>query len=452
MSNAATVNERDQTHLDLDVQLSIEEGRMRRMGQLAHAERLSLIVSTLLFLGVGIALALVVPSDRSPSLLTVALLVGAYVAAYRLEFELRTGCAVPTQLVLVPMLFVLPLGIVPLAVAAAIVIACLIDVFQGLMRPERIMLQLAWNAWHSVGPVLVLAFAGEGPPSLSSWPLYTAALLAQFAVDFAASTVREWMVLGQPPAMHVRQMASVYLIDACLAPVGLAIAFAATDAAVGVVLALPLIVLLAFFSRDRRVRIDSELELRDAYRGTVFLLGDVVEADDNYTGAHSREVVDLSLLVADEFGLSAQERRDTEFVALLHDVGKVRIPNEIINKPGKLTPEERQVIETHTLEGERMLHRVGGLLGEIGRLVRSCHERWDGTGYPDGLAGEDIPLVARIVCCCDAFNAMTTDRSYRKGMPVEEAKAEVERCSGTQFDPRVVEALFVAQGKLVTPT
>jgi HD-GYP domain-containing protein (c-di-GMP phosphodiesterase class II) len=88
-----------------------------------------------------------------------------------------------------------------------------------------------------------------------------------------------------------------------------------------------------------------------------------------------------------------------------------------------------------------MLHRVGGLLGEIGRLVRSCHERWDGTGYPDGLAGEQIPLVSRIVCCCDAFNAMTTDRSYRKALPHEEAVAELVRNRGTQFDPAVVDAL-----------
>jgi HD-GYP domain-containing protein (c-di-GMP phosphodiesterase class II) len=167
----------------------------------------------------------------------------------------------------------------------------------------------------------------------------------------------------------------------------------------------------------------------------------VVEADDDYTGAHSRDVVELSLAVALELGLSVRERRDTEFVALLHDVGKVRIPNEIINKPGKLTPEERAIIETHTVEGERMLHRVGGLLGEIGRLVRSCHERWDGTGYPDGLAGERIPLVSRIVCCCDAFNAMTTDRSYRKALPHEEAVAELVRNRGTQFDPRVVDVL-----------
>ena len=123
------------------------------------------------------------------------------------------------------------------------------------------------------------------------------------------------------------------------------------------------------------MRIDHELELRDAYRGTAFLLGDVVEADDAYTGTHSRDVVELTLAVADELGLSARERRDAEFAALLHDVGKVRVPNEIINKPGPLTTEEREIIEQHTVEGERLLLRVGGLLGEIGRIVRSCHER-----------------------------------------------------------------------------
>jgi HD-GYP domain-containing protein (c-di-GMP phosphodiesterase class II) len=123
-------------------------------------------------------------------------------------------------------------------------------------------------------------------------------------------------------------------------------------------------------------------------------------------------------------------------------VGKVRIPKEIINKPGKLTYAERAIINTHTIEGERMLEKVGGLLGRAGTVVRSCHERWDGKGYPDGLSGEQIPLVARIVACCDAYNAMTTNRSYRAAMPEHEARAEVERNGGGQFDPAVVEALF----------
>ena len=101
-------------------------------------------------------------------------------------------------------------------------------------------------------------------------------------------------------------------------------------------------------------------------------------------------------------------------------------------------------MERHTVEGEQLLLRVGGLLGEIGRVVRSCHERWDGQGYPDGLVGEQVPLLARIVACCDAYNAMTSDRSYRKAVPQDEAAAELRACSGTQFDPRVVDALLAS--------
>jgi HD-GYP domain-containing protein (c-di-GMP phosphodiesterase class II) len=145
--------------------------------------------------------------------------------------------------------------------------------------------------------------------------------------------------------------------------------------------------------------------------------------------------------VVERLDLDAEERRQAEFVALLHDVGKVRIPNEIINKPGPLTPEERGIMNAHTIEGEKMLEQVGGLLGEAGRLVRSCHEHYDGSGYPDSLAGAEIPLVARIVCCCDAFHAMTSDRVYRKALSQDVALAELRANSGTQFDPQVVEAL-----------
>jgi HD-GYP domain-containing protein (c-di-GMP phosphodiesterase class II) len=145
--------------------------------------------------------------------------------------------------------------------------------------------------------------------------------------------------------------------------------------------------------------------------------------------------------VCDRLGVNGPERRDAEFAALLHDVGKIKIPSEIINKPGKLTDEEFELMKTHTIEGEKLLAQVGGILGNVGRIVRSCHEDWDGTGYPDALSAEEIPRVARIVRCCDAFSAMTTDRSYRKALPVAEAVAELRRCSGTDFDPDVVDAL-----------
>ena len=149
----------------------------------------------------------------------------------------------------------------------------------------------------------------------------------------------------------------------------------------------------------------------------------------------------LVLDVASRLGLDARGQRDAEFAALLHDIGKIKIPGEIINKPGKLTDEEWAVMKTHTVEGERLLSQIGGILGNVGRIVRSCHEDWDGTGYPDGLVAADIPLVARIVRVCDAFSAMTTDRPYRKARSVGEAVAELRRCSGTDFDPAVVDAL-----------
>jgi HD-GYP domain-containing protein (c-di-GMP phosphodiesterase class II) len=442
MSSAAPTTPRS-VLLDPEEQRVIEERRARRLHRLARRELFSFAVFAGGFVAAALLLALLVPSHRHPSIPAVLVLIAAYAAAFRLDFEIGSGSAIPTELVLVPMLFVLPIGLVPFAVAAGVVLGSLDEHVRGSLSLARVPMRIV-VAWHAVGPALVLAIAGERGPRLSDWPLYVVALFSQFAVDTLWAAGREWIALGVRPSVQLRAMVWVYAIDAGLAPMGLAVAFAAQPSPYGVVLALPLVGLLSVFARERRVRIDHELELRDAYRGTAFLLGDVVEADDEYTGVHSREVVDLTLSVVDQFGLSAQERRDAEFAALLHDVGKVRVPKEIINKPGPLTPEERKVMEKHTVDGERLLLRVGGLLGEIGRVVRSCHERYDGRGYPDGLAGENIPLLARIVSCCDAYNAMTSDRSYRKALPQETAIAELRGGSGSQFDPQVVDALIAA--------
>jgi HD-GYP domain-containing protein (c-di-GMP phosphodiesterase class II) len=159
-------------------------------------------------------------------------------------------------------------------------------------------------------------------------------------------------------------------------------------------------------------------------------------------------VVALALAVGDRLALDARRRRNLEFGALLHDVGKIAIPKEIINKPGKLDPEEWEIIKTHTWKGQAMLERVGGFMIEVGAIVRSHHERWDGRGYPDGLVADQIPLEARIVACADAWNAMQTDRAYRKALPYEKAVAQIYENTGTQFDPAVVRALLttVAQG------
>jgi hypothetical protein len=387
--------------LDPRAQRVIEEQRARRLDRLAARERRSLVISVGGFLATAVAMGAAMPSDRTPSAATILVLIGVYALAFRLDFEIGTGSAVPTQLVLVPMLFVLPTGLVPIAVASGVILGSLTEYARGGLHLERVFMRLG-NCWHAVGPALVLGFAGEPAPDLGDWPLYLAALGAQFALDYGSSALRGWTALGVPPRVQLRTMGLVYLIDFGLAAVGLAVAFATLDSPYGVLLVVPLVGLLSVFAKERRVRIDHELELRDAYRGTAFLLGDVVEADDGYTGEHSRDVVALTLGVVDELGLDESFRRDAEFVALLHDVGK---------------------------------------LGKVGRIVRSCHERYDGTGYPDGLAGEDIPPIARIVYCCDAYNAMTSDRSYRAAMPRDEAVAELRRGAGTQFDPEVVDAL-----------
>jgi len=426
--------------LDPRAQRVIEEQRARRIKRLANRERWSLLISAGSFLTVATALALFLPTAREPGAIATVILIAVYALAFRLDFEVGTGSAVPTQLVFVPMLFVLPTGIVPLAVAAGVIVGSLSEYARGGLHLERVFMRLV-NCWHAVGPVLVLGLVGEAAPSLDAWPLYLCALGAQFALDYGSAGVREWTALGVAPRVQLRAMAWVYMIDGGLATIGLAVAFASVDSSYGVLLAVPLVGLLSVFARERRVRIDHELELRDAYRGTAFLLGDVVEADDGYTGEHSRDVVALTLSVVEELGLDEQARRDAEFVALLHDIGKLRVPNEIINKAGPLTDEEWALVRQHTVEGERLLHRVGGLLGQIGLIVRSCHERFDGTGYPDGLAGEQIPPIARIVYCCDAYNAMTSHRAYRAAMPPAEAVAELRAGSGTQFDPIVVDAL-----------
>jgi HD-GYP domain-containing protein (c-di-GMP phosphodiesterase class II) len=156
------------------------------------------------------------------------------------------------------------------------------------------------------------------------------------------------------------------------------------------------------------------------------------------------EAVRLSLVVADALGLHGRDRRDVELTALLQGVGRTRLPRSILDKPGPLTSEEWTVVQTHTVEAERLLARHGGRLGEVGTYVRSCSERWDGAGYPDGLHGRDIPLIARIVAVCGAYEAMTSDRSYRKALTPAQACDELRANAGTQFDPRVVEALLRA--------
>lgn len=393
----------------------------------------------------AVSFAAFLPSVRPFSPVAAAIAVVVYAIVSRVEFEVSNGIVAPTQVVLIPMLFALPPRTVPLVVAVGLLAGQIPNIARGKLSLSHLPLSLA-SASYAFGPVLVLSIAGARSASWSGIALYFAALGSQFAADFVLSAVWSRWVWGVSVVHHARSMRIPILVDTALAPVGLAVAIAAGSGAWSVLVALPLVALLQVFARERQVRIDHSMELGQAYRGTAMLLGDVIEADDEYTGSHSRDVVDLVLAVSDRLGLDPSTRRRTEFAALLHDVGKVKIPSEIINKPGALNDEERLLMNMHTLVGQAMLDRIGGLLGDVGRIVRSCHERWDGAGYPDMLAGEAIPLEARIVCACDAWSAMTTDRAYRAALSLEAATAELRSCSGTHFDPRVVDALAAVLG------
>jgi diguanylate cyclase (GGDEF)-like protein/putative nucleotidyltransferase with HDIG domain len=162
---------------------------------------------------------------------------------------------------------------------------------------------------------------------------------------------------------------------------------------------------------------------------------------DRYTGEHSEAVIEMSAAVARNLGLSVTEVERIKSAALLHDIGKVAIPDEILHKPGPLSDEEWTLMRQHPVIGERILRVLPGL-GAVARIVRHEHERWDGGGYPDGLSGEAIPLGSRIILAADTYHAITSDRPYRGAKAHADAVEELSRCAGTQFDPRVTEALI----------
>jgi diguanylate cyclase (GGDEF)-like protein len=170
---------------------------------------------------------------------------------------------------------------------------------------------------------------------------------------------------------------------------------------------------------------------------TVEALANALEANDEYTSTHARWITDLSLRVGRELGLDEPALKRLELGALLHDIGKIGIPSDVLAKPGRLTAEERRVVQTHPELGERIIAPIDRL-EDVRPIVRHCHERWDGAGYPDRLAGESIPLESRIIFVCDAYHAMTTDRPYRRRLSHREAVRRLAESAGSQFDPNVV--------------
>lgn len=398
------------------------------------------------FLAVAVPLAVLANPARGVSFGPLVLLTVAYLVASQVRFPVGSGWTAPTQLVFVPMLFILPTPLVPLIVAVCGMADQLPRTMRGDAAPSRALARIA-DSWYSLGPTLVLVLAHAQTLSWARWPVLLLAFAAQVVFDTGAGLARSWFAERIPPVAHL-PMLWLYVTDGCLSCVAIVIAHEAVGQPGLVLLELPLIALLWLFARERHQRLDQTLLLGSAYRGTALLLGEVIEVDDRYTGIHSRQVVDLSIAVAEVMGLDSSGQRNVEFTALLHDVGKIHVPKQVLNKPTTLDESEWEVLRRHTVDGERMLRQVGGALASVGRFVRASHERWDGEGYPDRLAGEAIPIESRIVAVCDAFNAMTTDRPYHSAVSRNDALDELRRGAGTQFDPKVVDA-FVG---LVSPS
>jgi putative nucleotidyltransferase with HDIG domain len=417
---------------------SVQRARKQRPEPLTDRELLTESVFAALFVVAAIALIEIGKPGHVNLGIAAVLLVGFVVLA-RFEFEIGAGYEPPTQLVFVPMLFLLPPEIAPALVAGGRVLSAVPDFVSGRRSPGRALSRIG-DSWYALGPAIVFSAAGVHGAHWGDWPWWLLALVAQLALDLGTSVVRASLIFARTTQMHLRELVPVWTVDVLLSPLGLMAALASQERQYSFVLVFPLALLMWVFAQERRARLDQQIETSRTYRRTALLLGELIGEDDEYTGAHSQGVVSLSVAVADELGLDEEQRRLVEFGALLHDVGKIAVPKEIVNKSDLLSEDEWAVMRRHTIMGQRMLDRVGGALKDVGMVVRASHERWDGTGYPDGLAGDEIPIAARIVSAADAFSAMTTDRPYRAARDRGFAIAELRAQAGKQFDPRVAEA------------
>jgi putative nucleotidyltransferase with HDIG domain len=417
----------------------LEDTLVRRPGSHLTTQEAIASAASVALLTVAMLALWVISPPYHVAIVPAVLCVLVLALSSRIRFYTPLGFTVPTQLAFVPLVFALPPAVVPIGVMIAFLLSTLPSVIGGSMPASRLLVPPS-NAWFSVGPAAVLAIAHVRPEQAGPI-LLLAALAAQFVFDFGASAALIGVSREVGFIWQLRET-WVYAVDAALTPPALLAAQSLHRSTWAAVAMVPLLGLLAVFALERQKRLQSTLELSSAYRGTALVLGDVVEADDGYTSEHCKSVVGLALEVAAQLRLDDERRSNLEFGALLHDVGKIAIPKEILNKPGKLDPDEWEIMKSHTIEGQKMLDQVGGFMREVGLIVRAHHERWDGGGYPDGLAGAQIPLEARIIACCDTWNAMRTDRPYRKALTHEVAAAELRSVSGTQLDPVIVDALL----------
>ena len=302
------------------------------------------------------------------------------------------------------------------------------------------------DAWFALGPAIVLVALGAQLPDLALLAgVRWLALAAQLVVDAVAFAARGSARRGGDAVAGAGRATcgSSSASTCCSRPIGLLAAIAAADAPAAALLVLAADPAAARLrARARGPHRSTALELGRAYRGTALLLRDLLEEDDEYTGRHTEDVVGLTVAVAERMGVDEDTRRAAE---LGRAAARHRQDRRARRDHQQARPAQRRGVGDHEDPHRRgradARSRSAACSPSVGVVVRASHERWDGGGYPDGLAGEAIPVAARIVSACDAFNAMTTDRSYRKALPLEVAIGELRANAGTQFAPDVVDAL-----------
>ncbi|NLC38655.1 MAG: HD-GYP domain-containing protein, partial [Clostridia bacterium] len=282
--------------------------------------------------------------------------------------------------------------------------------------------------------------------SLDWSPMFFAALLATVFTFFVLNTLQIAFVIALSEGVPVRAVLVGNMKWAvpnflALTPMGILLALVYQYFGVlGIVLlVIPLLIARSSFQ--------AYVDMREMYLDTIKSLTAAVDAKDPYTAGHSQRVGCYAKEIAKEFKFSPEKLETLEYMAVLHDIGKLGIPEGILNKPGRLTAEEYWMMQQHSVIGYEIVGQIRRLKKDA-VFIRHHHEWWDGSGYPDHLQGEEIPLESRILAVADAFDAMTMDRPYRRARTFEEALAEVKAGAGTQFDPKVVEKFLQAAPRL----
>jgi HD-GYP domain-containing protein (c-di-GMP phosphodiesterase class II)/CHASE2 domain-containing sensor protein len=308
-----------------------------------------------------------------------------------------------------------------------------------LMSGPELQANALWTALH-----------GNPLRSLPDWTTWLLIVLMACLPPLLALRLRPLALLGAIPLLAVAYaVGSQLLFEA-----GHVSVVVAPLAALGLGTAATVVAAYAGEARERRFvslyshRLEEEVrertaELRETQIEVVERLAQAAESRDNDTGSHIERMSALCERLAREIGISPAEAENLRYAAVLHDIGKISVPDRVLHKPGKLTPDERALMETHALIGSRLLAGSRSpLLRTAEEIARTHHERWDGSGYPAGLEGEDIPFAGRICAICDVFDALTTERPYKRAWSVSEAIDEIQRGRGTQFDPDLVDAFM----------